>query len=111
MKLKMLYGAGGITLILVIVSLMGFTPFLFATTLLGFLITPPGMVVAAVLGAMAIPFLKGLFSERETLQPVLKRLTEVKEEYANIVATWPDVHSVERCSKINELFWWVTEGE
>lgn len=110
-KLKMVYGAGGITLILVIVSLMGFTPFLFATSLLGFLITPPGMIVAAVLGAMAVPFLKGLFSERETLQPVLKRLTEAKEKYAAITSAWPDVYSMERRSQINALFCWVKEGK
>lgn len=108
--LRPLYGAGGIALLLAIVSMLGFSPFIFLTALLGFLITPLGMVVAAALGALAVPALKHLFSERRTLQPVLKRLAEAKAPYDKIVDSYPDPLSIERRSRIDSLFDWVMEG-
>lgn len=105
--LRMLYGAGGMALLLIIVSMLGFSPFLFLTWLLGFLITPLGMVVAAVLGALAIPVLRSIFSERKKLEPILKRLTEAKGDYDKIITTRADTEDPERRQLIDSLHEWV----
>lgn len=108
--LKMLYAAGGTAFMLVIISMLGFSPFMFITWLLAFLITPTGMIVGAVLGALAVPALKKIFSERRTLQPILKRLMEAEKPWYAIASSGSDVLSAERRAGIDEWFRWVTEG-
>lgn len=101
--LKMLYGAGGMVLLMFVVSLLGFSPFLFLTTVLGFLLTPVGMIVAAALGALAVPAFKKLFSDRKTLRPVLTRLIAAKPQYEQILASHPSAISPERIQAIDGL--------
>jgi hypothetical protein len=108
--LKMLYGAGGTTLILVIISVLGFSPFVFITSLLGFMITPWGMVISALLGAAALPVLKQLFSDRKLLEPVLRRMTEAKAHYESILLRYPDPASPDRIHSIDSLLKWVLYG-
>ena len=105
--LQPLYAAGGMALLAVIVSMLGFGPFVFMTWLLGFLVTPLGWIVVAVFGALAVPMLKLLFSERRTLQPVLKRLQEAKSPYERIEK---DRSLAERRQLIDSLFKWVVHG-
>ena len=108
--LKMLYAAGGMALIFVILSMLGFGPFAYASWILGFLVTPLGWVVVAVLGAAAVPVLRLLFSERKKLQPVLRRLTDAKPLYERIAVAHPDPASSERMQLIDSLLKWVVEG-
>jgi hypothetical protein len=108
--LQMLYGAGGMVLIMIVVSMLGFSPFMFITWLLGFLITPPGMIVAAVFGGAAVFVMKELFSERARLRPILQRLVEAKSMYERIIAAHPDPNSSERRRLIDQLLTWVVSG-
>lgn len=106
----MLYGAGGVAILLWIISLLGFSPFLFATTLLGFLITPFGRVVGAIFGAAAVFVLQKLFSQRDKLRPILERLIEAKPLYETIKSKPPNPEDLSRKNHIDWLFQWVLQG-
>src|SRR5437870_3515850 len=109
--LQAIFAAGGMALLFIVLSMLGFGPFMFVTWLLAFLITPPGWIVAAVFGAAAATVLKYLFSQRAKLQPILKRLFDARPHYEKIVQKFPDPTSPERRQAIDALLQWVMTGE